>query len=38
MLPDYAPWGGLEAYRREVTLVNSLWLKWEITLNLGSKR
>ncbi len=29
MLPNYAPWCGLEAYRRGVTMINYFWWKWK---------
>ncbi len=29
MLPIYAPWCGLEAYQRGVTVANYFWRKWE---------
>ncbi len=29
MLPNYTCWGGVEAYRREVTITNTFWLKME---------
>ncbi len=39
MLPSYVPWCSLEAYRREVTVTNYFWWKWEKLRNyLGHRR
>ncbi len=32
MSPNYAPWCGLEAYQRGVTLTNYCWCKWDKNL------